>query len=97
MNGNFFTHNVFNYPWIMQIHFAVSMDSAAGWGYTPHPRPGQVPVQDGRGTPNQNSIGWNCCVAGGKPFVFTQEDLLLFLFHIVVFVLGFQLQEPRDM
>ena len=28
MNNNLFTHNAFNYPWIMQIHFAVSMHNA---------------------------------------------------------------------
>ena len=25
MNNNLFTHNILNYPWIMQIHFTVSM------------------------------------------------------------------------
>ena len=28
MNNNLFTHNAFNYPWIMQIHFAISMHNA---------------------------------------------------------------------
>ena len=28
VNNNSFTHNVFSYLWIMQIHFSLSMDSA---------------------------------------------------------------------
>ena len=28
MDSNLLTHNVFSYLWIMQIHFALSMDSA---------------------------------------------------------------------
>ena len=28
MNNNLFTLNVFNYPWIVQIHFALSMNNA---------------------------------------------------------------------
>ena len=31
MNNNLFTDNVFNYPGIMQIHFAVSMHNAVSY------------------------------------------------------------------
>ena len=34
MNNNLFTHKVFNYPWIMQIHFALYMHNAVShFGY----------------------------------------------------------------
>ena len=61
-----------------------------GRGYSPHPSQdgeGRQPGQDGGGTPNQNRTACTCCVAGGMPLTFMQEDFLVIcqgLFKLVM-------------